>query len=71
MASVTGSSVLEREAKIGSQDGCCLDWGELLKEENGGPGDCPGREIAVKEAIELYQKKKKKKETKGKKKKKR
>lgn len=30
-----------------------LNWRELLRVENGGPGEVPGREEAVKGAIEL------------------
>lgn len=29
-----------------------MNWTELLKPENGGPGDSPGRDQAVKEALE-------------------
>jgi len=30
-----------------------MNWNELLKAENGGPGEVPGREEAVKAALEL------------------
>ena len=30
----------------------CMDWTEALKVENGGPGDSPGREDAVRMALE-------------------
>lgn len=29
-----------------------MNWKELLKPENGGPGESPGREDAVKQALE-------------------
>jgi hypothetical protein len=29
-----------------------LNWAELLKPENGGPGDSPGRDEAVRYALE-------------------
>ena len=39
-----------------------LRWSELLKAENGGPGEVPGREEAVREAIELSERKQRKRE---------
>ena len=38
-----------------------LRWSELLKVENGGPGEVPGREEAVREARELSERKRKRK----------
>ena len=38
-----------------------MDWGEVLKIENGGPGDSPGREEAVKRAKAKSAKKKEEK----------
>ena len=38
-----------------------LRWSELLKAENGGPGEVPGREEAVREARELSERKRKRK----------
>ena len=29
-----------------------MNWSELLKPENGGPGESPGREDAVRQALE-------------------
>ena len=34
------------------QEKSCMDWTEALKVENGGPGDSPGREEAVRMALE-------------------
>lgn len=30
-----------------------MNWAELLKPENGGPGESPGREDAVRQALEV------------------
>jgi|TARA_R100000995_G_C3482368_1_gene124762 hypothetical protein len=30
-----------------------LDWSELLDPANGGPGESPGRDVAVAQALEL------------------
>ena len=38
-----------------------LNWRELLKVEKGGPGEVPGREEAVREAIEVSERKRKRK----------
>ena len=38
-----------------------MRWNELLKDENGGPGEVPGREKAVREARELSERKRKRK----------
>ena len=34
-----------------------LNWNELVRVENGGPGEVPGREEAVREAKELSERK--------------
>ena len=39
-----------------------LRWSELLRVESGGPGEVPGREEAVREAIELSEKKRRRRE---------
>ena len=39
-----------------------LRWRELLKVENGGPGEVPGREEAVREAREVSEKKRRRRE---------
>ena len=39
-----------------------LNWSELLKAENGGPGEVPGREEAVRAARELSERKRRRKE---------
>ena len=39
-----------------------MNWVELLKAENGGPGEVPGREKAVREARELSERKRKRRE---------
>ena len=38
-----------------------MNWVELLKAENGGPGEVPGREEAVREARELSERKRRRK----------
>ena len=38
-----------------------LRWSELLKVENGGPGEVPGREKALREAKELSERKRRRK----------
>ena len=41
---------------------CQLNWVELLRVENGGPGEVPGREEAVREARELSERKRRRRE---------
>ena len=42
MGDVSGAS-----SQASRRAGSGQNWTELLKPENGGPGDCPGREAAV------------------------
>ena len=39
-----------------------MNWVELLRVENGGPGEVPGREEAVREARELSERKRRRRE---------
>jgi len=60
--SMKSSKGVECGCNTAKRKGGCSDWTSLLRKDNGGPGEVPGRDEAVKAALELSEKKRRRRE---------